>query len=275
MQTFIGVAIGIVTLYLGLIGLLFFAQRHLQYHPNSEIPTPSRYGVPEMKSVRFENSAGNPLLAWWRAPAIGRPTLVYFHGNAGHLGDRAEKLKPFLDVGFGVLLAGYRYNAGAGGRPSEEGLLDDGRRALRFVADHGVTSEQLVLYGESLGTGIATQLAAEFAATDTPVAAVVLEAPFTSIADVAVKRYWFAPVRLLLKDNFASVEKISDIQSPLLIGHGGRDSLIPEALGRRLFEAAQQPKSFFYNPEAHHTNLDEYGFIEEVIRFIEEEIQQP
>lgn len=273
MQTFMAFLLSILGIYLCLISVLYVAQRNLQYHPTPDIPTPVTYKVPEMQAVRIENAVGNQLLAWWRAPQRTHPTLVYFHGNAGHLGDRAQKIRPYLDAGFGVLLAGYRYNAGAGGEASEEGLLEDGRAALRFLEARGVQPENLALYGESLGTGISTLLAAETAAQGRPIGAVILEAPFTSIADVAVRRYWFAPVRLLLKDNFASIEKITEIDAPLLIGHGGKDGLIPEELGRRLFEAAHAPKSFFYEAEARHSNLDEFGFTEASIAFIRDAMQ--
>ncbi|MDJ0683149.1 MAG: alpha/beta hydrolase [Alphaproteobacteria bacterium] len=266
----------LLALYLALVGFLYLAQRLLQYHPNQTIPTPAAYGAPEMAAIRIPNDDGQPLLAWFRAPTEpGAPTLVYFHGNAGHLGDRADKVRPYLDAGYGVLLAGYRYNAGAGGSPSEAGLIADGRAALDHVITAGAAPGDVALYGESLGSGVAVALAAEQAARGAPVAAVLLEAPFTSVADVAAQIYWYVPARWLLKDRFDSLALIDAINAPLIIGHGGSDGLVPVTFGRQLFDAAEEPKRFFTHPEARHSNIDDFGFAAAAIAFVAAQRERP
>lgn len=250
--------------YLLVVGGLYVFQRNLMYHPNQTIATPQSFGVPEMRAERLPTPDGFPLLAWWRPPAtVDAPVLLYLHGNAGHLGDRAEKVRPYLEAGFGVLLVTYRYNAGAGGSPSEAGLTEDGRTALGFLQAQGVSEDRIVLYGESLGTGLVAKLA-----TEERYRAVVLEAPYSSVADVAASIYWFVPVRFLLKDHYDTTAIIKDIQAPLLIVHGKQDRVIPVRFAERLFAAAVEPKQFLLVDEAHHTNLYDHGMGKLVLDFL-------
>lgn len=250
--------------YLLLVVGLYAFQRNLMYHPDPTVATPQTFGVPEMKAERLPTPEGFPLLAWWRPPASDdAPVLLYLHGNAGHLGDRADKVRPYLDAGYGVLLVSYRYNAGAGGAPSEEALIGDGRTALSFLTAQGISDDRIVLYGESLGTGIVTRLA-----TERRYRALVLEAPYSSIADVAASIYWYAPVRLLIRDHYDSTSIISTVGVPVLIVHGKGDRVIPVRFAERLFEAAAEPKRLILVDEAHHTNLYDYGMGEMVLDFV-------
>ncbi len=262
-----------ILVVLGAYALLVLAltvfQRNLMYHPDRTVPTPASYGVPEMALERLETPDGHPLLAWWRAPASpDAPVLLYLHGNAGHLGDRADKVRPYLDRGYGVLLVTYRYNAGAGGKPSEEGLTTDARTAFEALKSRGVDPSRIVLYGESLGTGLVVRLAGE-----DRFGALVLEAPYSSIADVAASIYWYVPVRWLLKDRFDSTARIAAVNAPLLIVHGGLDTVIEPRFAKKLFEAAADPKQFIMIDEAHHTNLYDFGMGPRVIDFIEASVR--
>lgn len=252
-------------LYGSVAGALYFFQRNLMYHPDQGVPTPQSYGVPEMRAERILNSDGHPLLAWWKAPAdAGKPVIIYYHGNAGDLGDRADKVTPYLQAGLGVLLISYRYNAGAGGQPSEDGLLDDARAARGFVLEQGIAEERIIYYGESLGSGLAVRMA-----VDHPARAVVLEAPYTSIADVARARYWFVPVNLLLKDRYDSAAIIGRVRAPVLIVHGRRDGVIASSYGEALYSAAPNPKRLHLIDEAHHTNLYDFGMGALVLDFLD------
>ena len=247
-----------------LVGGLYAFQRNLMYHPDQTIATPQTFGAPDMTVERLPTPDGFPLLAWWKPPRTpDAPVMLYLHGNAGHLGDRAEKVRPYLDAGYGVLLVTYRYNAGAGGSPSEAGLLEDGRTALSFLREQGVSDDRIVLYGESLGTGIAVKLAVE-----RPYRAVVLEAPYSSVADVAASIYWYVPVRLLLRDHYDSTAAIGNIKSPLKIVHGKQDRVIPVRFAERLFEAAAEPKRLTLIDDAHHTNLYDFGMGRLVLDFV-------
>ena len=153
---------GIAGFYAFLVLLLFVAQRSMMYHPDQSVPQPDQWGAPSMQAVRIPTDDGLKIYAWWRPPADQtKPIMVYLHGNAGHLGDRVDKTAPYLEAGYGLLLLTWRYNAGAGGKPSEEALLLDGKAAIDFVlAETGADPGRVVLYGESLGSGVAVQSAA-------------------------------------------------------------------------------------------------------------------
>jgi len=165
-------------------------------------------------------------------------------------------------------LVSYRGYAGNPGTPTEEGLYADGRAALGFLAERGIGPGGVVLYGESLGSGVAVDVARQQAASE-PVAAVILESPFSSIADVAQTHYPFVPARWLVKDRFDSVAKIAAIGTPLLILHGGRDRVVPQRFGRRLFAAAAQPKENRWFDEAGHSDLYSHGAAQVATAFIE------
>jgi fermentation-respiration switch protein FrsA (DUF1100 family) len=259
-----GIIAWIGGVYLSVLLLLFLSQRTLIYHPSKDVPEPAQYGVSDMQVVRIRTPDGFSLHCWWRAPSrTDRTTFLYFHGNAGNIGDRAFKVRRYLDAGYGVLLVGYRYNADADGRPSEEGLYADGQAAYAFLRGHGVPADRIVVYGESLGSGVATHVA-----TTNEVGAVVLEAPYTSIGDVAQTHYWYVPARWLILDRFDSLERIGQLKVPVLVLHGESDTVIPVKFGRKLFEAARQPKEAYFVPGGGHADLYDFGIDRVIVDFL-------
>ena len=258
-----------VVAYVLFCGILFGYQRSLLYHPNQTIPDPKEFGLEGISVERIESDGGHRLLAWWRPPAsVEKPVILYFHGNAGHLGHRAEKVRPYLVRGYGLLLTTYRYNAGAGGSPSEAGLYADGRATMAYARRKGIASDRFIIYGESLGTAVAVTTAAEY-----DVGAVVLEAPYTSIADVSQTHYWYLPARYLVLDKFDVAKTITHINAPLMIVHGERDAIIPARFGKKLFEKALEPKEARFLAEAGHDNLHEHGIAQIVIEFAERHLE--
>ena len=257
----------IAVAYVLLVGAVYVFQRNLMYLPDRGVPDLQEAGVSDMRAVALSTSDGLTLLAWYKEAAPGQPTLVYFSGNAGHIGHRGSKARHYLDAGMGVLLVGYRGFGGNPGSPSEEGLYADGGAALDFLAAAGVTPAQTVLYGESLGTGVAVHLAAERAAV-APFGAVVLEAPYASMAAVAAKHYPFLPVRWLVKDRFESVAKIARVRAPVFIFHGEKDNTIPIRTGRDLFAAAVEPKESLWIAGARHNDLYDFEAPAAVIAFL-------
>ncbi len=251
--------------YLLILGLLFAFQRSLLYLPNRTPPDLATAGMGGvLQAVRLRTEDGLELVAWWGPPpAPEAPVLLYFHGNAGHIGHRAEHLRPYLDAGFGLLLPEYRGYGGNPGSPSEAGFYRDARAAYEFLASQGVAAERFVLYGESLGTGVAVQMATERAC-----AALVLEAPFTSVAAVAQSRYWMFPVRALTLDRFDSLAKIGAVRCPLFLMHGEQDRVVPIGYGRALFAAAAEPKQAKWYAEVGHTGFDEFGAPAAVLAFL-------
>ena len=241
--------IGVLVVYIAFAGLLFVMQRKLQYMPDPRLVEPGEVGLDRFTGVRLETPDGERLVAWHALPNGGHPTIVYFQGNALGLAARAERFSLFRRAGYGVLALGYRGYSGSSGAPSEEGLLTDGATAAAFLRANGVPPERLVYYGESLGTGVAVQLASR---DETRPAAVILEAPFTSAADVARLHYWYTPVGLLMRDQFRSIDYIEAVKAPLFVLHGDADGVVPVAHGRRLFEAAAEPKEMMEVPGGSH-----------------------
>jgi len=233
------ILIGCVALYVALVAVMFFGQRRLQYFPNAEIRLPSDLGLNDFDRVVLKTKDNVTLLAWYHPSPVGRPTILYFHGNAGGISDRAEKLKYFAQQGFGFLALSYRGFEGSAGSPSEAGFKIDADTAYAWLREHNISEYQIMLLGESLGTGVAVQLSAHAQA-----AAMALEAPYANAVDVGAASYWFLPVRLLMRDQFRSMDSICMFSGPLLIIHGTEDRVIPFTQGRKLFAAANQPKQF-------------------------------
>jgi hypothetical protein len=259
----------VAAIYVALVGGMYTFQRSMMYLPSTTTPSPAASGVPDMAPVTLKTADGLNLMSWYRAAADGRPTIVYFHGNGGHIGYRGFKVRPYLDAGYGLLLVSYRGYGGNPGKPTEQGLYQDGRAAMAFLETQGVEPGKTVLFGESLGSGVAVQIAVEQASDTHPVAAVVLEAPPSSITDVAAHHYFWAPVRWLLKDRFESKAKIAHVNAPVLIVHGEGDQVVPIRFGKALFAAAVDPKRAVWVAGAGHENLDRFGGYERVLEFLQ------
>jgi hypothetical protein len=241
--------VALLAVYIALTGLLFVMQRKLQYMPDPRLVEPEEAGLDGFAGVRLDTPDGERLVAWHTLPNGGHPTIVYFQGNGLGLEARAERFRLFRRAGYGVLALGYRGYSGSTGTPSEQGLLTDAATAVAFIEAKGIPPARLVYYGESLGTGIAVQLASR---DETRPAAVILEAPFTSAVDVARLHYWYTPVGLLMHDQFRSIEYIEAVKAPLFVLHGDADGVVPVAHGRRIFEAAGEPKEMMEVPGGSH-----------------------
>jgi fermentation-respiration switch protein FrsA (DUF1100 family) len=254
-----------VALYAAGITALWALQRDLMYFPDGAPRVPPSFyemlaGVQE---VLLTTADGVELAAWYAPAPLNRPTVVMFHGNHGSLRHLRYRLKHFKDAGMGVLLLSYRGYSGNAGTPSEDGLYVDARAALDWLGVNGVASPSLVLYGISLGSGVATKMAAE-----REVGAVVLEAPYTSTVDVAAVRFPLVPVGWLMADRFESLARIPAITEPLLVMHGDRDSVIPQHFGRTLFDAANEPKEGFWPRGVGHNDVFDNGGFDTALEFI-------
>ncbi|MEM6902383.1 MAG: alpha/beta hydrolase [Pseudomonadota bacterium] len=227
--------------YVLLLGFLAVGQRSLMYFPDQDLPS----APADFVATSYQTRDGLTIPAWYRAPAgPDDPVLLFFHGNAGNLGYFVDKVRPVTVDGAGLYMAEYRGYGGAPGSPTENDLVADGLAALAALERQGVSVDRIVLYGLSLGSGIAVQVAARQAGKGQPVAAVVLEAPYSSTLDIAQWRFPVFPVALVMRDTFKSTDFIADIDAPLLILHGTRDHIIPQRFGKRLFEQAVEPKAF-------------------------------
>ncbi|KTD22748.1 Bem46 protein [Legionella lansingensis] len=242
--------------------ILYFFQRNLLYFPAKEMPSREAFQAEDMQLVHIKTQDGLTLYSWYKAALPHKPTLLYFHGNAGHIGYRMSLVRQFLLAGFGVFLLEYRGYGGNEGQPSELGLYQDGEAALRFLQQQGIPPSRLVLYGESLGTGVVTHLATQFR-----VCAVVLQSPYTSMSKLA--RYHYPWVFIPPWDKFDSLARISKIKSPLLILHGTHDAIVPHQQALLLFQRANDPKELISLPGRGHNDLWDDGFSQKVVKFIE------
>jgi fermentation-respiration switch protein FrsA (DUF1100 family) len=251
--------------YVALVTLMYLAQRSLLYFPDTTRYTPAAVGLPQAEAVTLTTGDGQQVIVW-HVPARGeKPVVLYFQGNAGGLNLRVGRFRELVHDGIGLIALNYRGYGGSTGSPSERGLIADATAAYEFAAAR-YPVERIALWGESLGTGVAVPLAAE-----RPVARVILESPFTSIADVAAAIYWYVPVRPLIKDPFRSDLRIGEVTAPVLVLHGTQDDIVPMHFGERLYAMIRAPKRFVRLAGAGHNDhdADAYGTTQAVREFLD------
>ncbi|PPQ26187.1 alpha/beta hydrolase [Rhodopila globiformis] len=250
--------------YATIVAAMALTQRRLLYFPDTRRPEPSAAGVPGARALTIRTADGLDLLAWMASPAgATRPVVLYLHGNAGNIGYRALRMARLNSFGWGVLLPEYRGYGGNPGRPSEAGLAEDARAAHAALRGMGVPGWRILLWAESLGTALAVRLA-----TEMDVGGVLLEAPFTSVAAVARAYFPLVPTGLLLRDRFDLIGRIGKVHAPVMVMTGGRDEIVPTAMGRAVFAAANEPKQLWWVPDAGHDDMAEAGALEAARAFV-------
>jgi fermentation-respiration switch protein FrsA (DUF1100 family) len=234
-------------LFYGLTAISLFAcQRQVEYQPGYANPDPASLGLKGVQVQTLHTPDHESLVLWYAPARRGQPTVLFFQGNAGDLTQRAPRLAYYQARGFGAAFLSYRGFGGSSGKVTEAGLITDARTAYGWLAGR-TAPDRIVLVGESLGTGVAVQLAALV-----PVGAVALDAPYASALSVAQRRFPLLPVALLMKDQFLSVDHVAAIHAPLLIQHGTADDVVPFASGQALYAAALTPKTFLPLPGRGH-----------------------
>ena len=227
------------TFYLSAVAGMFLLQRSLQYFPPHRDPAPAAAGLTGVERLTLTTPDGESLILWYAPPEGDRPVILFLHGNAGEIADRAPRFAFYQAQGYGVAFLSWRGYGGSSGRPSETGLLADAKTAYDHLRAQGLPPGRIVLVGESLGTGPAVVTAAR-----NPVGALVLEAPYSAALDIARANYSWLPVGLLMLDQYRGRDHIAEVRAPLLILHDAADQVIPIRYGKRLFQAARAPKSF-------------------------------
>jgi len=253
----------VLLVYGGGLAFLFFKQRAMLFPiPPVGRMAPDAAGFPEAEEHILNTADGEKVIVWHVPAKPGRPVILFFPGNGDFLAGRVSRFKGMTADGTGLVALSYRGYAGSSGEPSERGLLQDAAVAYAFTsARYG--ADRIVVWGFSLGTGVAVAVAAEH-----PVGKLVLEAPYTSTVAVAGALLRIVPVSLLMLDQFHSDRRIARVTVPLLIMHGTNDPAIPLRFGERLFALAHEPKQFVRFPGGGHENLDDFGAIDTARRFI-------
>lgn len=260
--------IGFLGAYLLLVGTLFLLQRTMMYFPHHAPHPEVLKTLDSFENFQVTTQDGLTLTGYFAPPQPNKPIFVMFHGNAGHPVYEVGKSRAYRESGYGILLASYRGYAGNPGRPSEEGLYADGQAFLDWLRTRPeAKASPIVMYGESLGSGVAVELTA----TNKDVQALILEVPFDSAVKVAEKHYPFILfIPWLLKDQYRSDEKIARINVPSLFLVAGRDEVVGVESSLRLFELANPPKQKQLFAEAHHATIYEYDPQTVVLKFLEE-----
>ena len=239
--------------YAGLCVLVFAKQAGYVYVPDREVVgTPADLGM-SFENLTLSTTDGLSLQAWFvpsetNSPAES-PTVLFCHGNAGDIGDRIYSVQTFHRMGLNVMIFDYRGYGNSEGKPSEKGTYEDARTAWRYLTeDKGIDPGNIAIFGRSLGAAVACELAGEVDA-----AALVMESTFSSATDMAGMMFPYLPVRLLCRFKYDTVSKVDDVNMPVLIAHSQSDEMIPFSHGRRLFEAASEPKTFIETIGEHNT----------------------
>ena len=241
---------------------MYFFQRKLLYHPFSPQIT-GKGLIHNFETINFKTSDNFVLKGWFHLKNSKKKTILFLHGNAGNLDNRIDKLNFLGNMDINFLIISWRGYSGNPGNPSETGLYKDALGGIEWLNKKGISNDRIILYGESLGTAITTEVA-----QNENFAGIILEAPFTSMVDMGQKIYPIFPVKFLLKDKYESKNKIKNIKSPILVLHGRKDKIVPFYMGEKIFEMANSPKfKYFTDLDDHMMNFDE-KLVNEIDLFI-------
>ncbi|CCD99227.1 conserved hypothetical protein [Bradyrhizobium sp. STM 3809] len=254
----------LVAIYAIALAVLFVRQRAMLFPvPPVGRTAPAAAGFPQAEEHVLTSADGEKVIVWHVPAQPGRKVVLYFPGNGDFLAGVVSRFNALTADGTGLVALSYRGYAGSTGSPSEQGLLQDAAAAYAFTRER-YEAPRIVVWGFSLGSGVATAIAAEHA-----ISRLILEAPYTSTVDVASEMLKVVPVSLLMLDRFHSDQRIAKVHVPLLIMHGAKDPGIPIRFGERLFALAHDPKRFVRFPDGGHNNLDLFGATETAKGFID------
>ncbi|MEP3429039.1 MAG: alpha/beta fold hydrolase [Roseibium sp.] len=247
-------------------GYMYLNQRSFVFVPSGILATPEEKGLDDVSVETVEMADGTSISVWTaEATKPDAPTVLYFHGNSKNMSSRWDRFQQIIDSGYGLYAPSYRGYAGSGGKPSEAGFVSDALEHFDHLKSNGIP---VIVHGESLGTGVATAVAAE----RPDARLLVLEAPYTALLDMASASYPWLPVSILMKDPMLTRERIKNIAMPVLILHGTEDRVIPVEHGKRVFEAANDPKELVIIDGIGHSDLWKNGLWEAVMTAYEKRL---
>ena len=253
MNYLVNIIIVFLIIYSMILLLTYIFQRNLLYHPNENNYSGDKILV-NIKEVKFRTKDNIEILSWYHTKNIKNlKTILFLHGNAGTLDNRIHKINHFKDLNVNFLLISWRGFSDNKGKPTEEGLYEDAKSSVEWLHSQGIKEENIIIYGESLGTAVAVEISQK-----KNFAGVILESPFTSMVEAGKEKYPFLPVRLLLKDKYESDKKIKNIKVPILIMHGKVDKIVPFYMGQKMYELSNEPKySYFTEYDNHMMEFNE------------------
>ena len=254
----------LVFIYISILLILFFFQRNLLYHPSENNYSGDKLTA-SIEKVKIKTQDNIDLLGWYhKKNSNNYKTILFLHGNAGSLENRIHKLNHFGSMNINFLVIAWRGFSGNNGEPTEKGLYEDSRSAIFWLKKQGIVEKDIVVYGESLGTGVATEIA-----QNNNYAGVILESPFTSMIDAAKNKYPFFPIKFLLKDKYENDKKIKKIKSPILIMHGQVDKIVPFWMGEKIYNMANKPKYSYFTKHDNHMMEYDKNLLIVLKKFIE------
>ena len=250
--------------YLVLLIFIYFYQRNLLYHPSENNYQNDKVQF-EYEEVYIDVEDKIKLKSWFINKDLNKfKTLLIFHGNAGDLSNRIYKLNELNKLKINILLISWRGFSGNEGSPTEQNLYKDAEAAIKWLNKMRINNDKIILYGESLGTGVAIEMAKKYIFNS-----IILESPFTSIENSAKIYYPYLPVKLLLKDRYDSINKIKMINSPVLVMHGKKDDVVPFSMGEEIFKEANNPKHSYFTSSDDHMMEFNSKLLKEIKNFIE------
>ncbi len=254
----------IIIAYLVLLVSIYFYQRNLLY-----LPSENNYQNDKIQfsydEIFIEVDDKIKLKSWFIKKNLKKfKTLVFFHGNAGELSNRIYKLNELNKLDINILIISWRGFSGNEGFPTEENLYNDAEAVIKWLNNKEVENNKIILYGESLGTGVAVEIGKKNIFNS-----IILESPFTSMENAAKIYYPYLPVKLLLKDKYNSISKIQKITTPILIMHGEKDNIVPFSMGKELFEKANNPKYSYFTSDDDHMMEFNDQILKNIKNFIE------
>jgi pimeloyl-ACP methyl ester carboxylesterase len=256
--------LGLLVAYLLLVIAAYYVQRRLMYFPDTARVTPASIGLANVTERVLETPDGERVIAWYAPARPGQPTILYFHGNGGSLEARSERVRKYVGRDHGMFMMTYRGYGGSTGVPSERANVADAKLAYDTLVNEGVRGGDIIVYGESLGSGVAVQVAAE-----REVGGLILDAPYTSTVDVAELAYPYLPARWLMTDRYETLRHLRELKAPLLVVHGEKDTIIPIAMGRRVHAAASGAAEIVTFPQAGHSDHHLYGSYDAIYAWID------
>ena len=250
--------------YFSISMFMYIFQRTFMYHPNVK-NTDSTTAQFDYKEVYINSENDIKLKSWFAYANPNNKTILFFHGNAGELSARVYKLNKFHELDLNFLIISWRGFSGNNGKPTEKGLYKDAENAVAWLEAKGINKKDIILYGESLGTGIAIEIAMK-----DQYSGVILESPYTSMIDMGKRFYPFLPISILQKDKYNSLKKLNMVKSPILVLHGKADTLVPFYMGKKIYDVANEPKYYYFPDIDNHMMTYDQNMMKTLSNFVDE-----